>query len=174
MCKGIQQEALCKAIQQPEAFRKATLIDRIGGECQYDFLVLSYCENILEDHQLAWMYEDYDFDSLASLQKNLLDIFFLQDTREKIFNKDSRNRIVMQNYALFEKGMTVHHFDLLREHFVNALHSCWIQDELLDLCQQRFEALRSIFEEEGREIENMFIEQRVDEFCILSADILHC
>jgi truncated hemoglobin YjbI len=159
MCKGIQQET----------FHKENLLDRIGGESQYDYLILSYCENILEDHRLARIYKDYDIDSLASLQKSLLDISFLQDTSGKIFYEDSRNHIVMQNYALFEKGMNVHHFDLLRKHFVDALHNSWIQDELFDLCQHRFEALRSIFEEEGRVIENMLIEQRVVEVCILSA-----
>lgn len=162
---------MCNGTQPEHAVQKQSVIEKLGGENQYEFLIISYCENILEDDRLNGIYEDYDIDSLASLQKNLLDLSFHQagNISPKSVEDETRNRIVMQNYALFEKGLNAHHFDLLREHFVSALHNCWIQDDIFDMCQQRFDRLRSIFEEQGNEVENTLIQRRVVEVCILTA-----
>lgn len=172
MCKVIQQKEL--VLPTPQLQKDENLIQKLGGHSLYQFIILSFCENILEDQGLSEIYEDHDIDSLADLKQNLLDTSFLRvESKQPIFaGEGSRNRIILQNYALFEKGFNVHHFDQLRKHFVSALHESWIQDDaLFDLCQQRFDDLRSIFEDEGRDIENMmYLQRRVVEVCILHAN----
>lgn len=163
MCRGLSNQS------QVLPLHEQNLIEKLGGPNQYEFLILSFCENILEDSALAGIYKDYDIDSLADLQKNLLNSSFIQQ-HGKGFDENARNRIILQNYALFESGLNAHHFDLLQKHFTNALHDCWIQGEVFDLCEQRFNELRSIFEDEGKEIEDLLhMQRRVVEMCILSA-----
>eukprot|EP00980_Cylindrotheca_fusiformis_P029558 scaffold23506_cov93-Cylindrotheca_fusiformis.AAC.4 len=149
-------------------FQEESLVDKLGGDNQYEFLILSYCENILDDSNLAKFYKEYDIDSLASLQKSLLDIAFQH--HDKISTEDIRNRFVLQNYSLIENGfLNVDHFEMLREHFVSALHDCWIEDELFELCQRQFDEIRAIFAQQGKDMEQTFIERRVMELRILSA-----
>jgi truncated hemoglobin YjbI len=158
MCQGIYKEA---------SHNTENLIERVGGAYQYDFLVLTYSENINNDKRLVEFFKDYDVDAFESLQKNLLDIAF-QYTRGRLTEDETRNQIVFQNYALFEKGLNEHHFDMIHLHFIDALHDCWIEDETFDLCEKSFGDLRCFFEDNGRDIKNMFIEQQAVGACILT------
>lgn len=153
MCRGISFSEQ----SVPNSSSKNNLIERIGGEQQYDFLVLTYAENIHEDKRLQQVFQDYDIDELTSLQKDVLDVAFLH-SKGKLSDDETRNRIVLRNFALFEKGLNEKHFDILQQHFVAALHDCWVEDETFDLCEESFEDLRQIFEENGREINNSLIQ----------------
>eukprot|EP00980_Cylindrotheca_fusiformis_P013066 scaffold3273_cov148-Cylindrotheca_fusiformis.AAC.1 len=157
---------MCQTIDSPrQPLHEQNLIEQLGGKSQYEFINLAFCENILEDERLSSIYEDYDMDSLADLQRNFLDISF--QPNHALTDRTARNRIVLQSYALFEKGLRAHHFDRLRKHFLSALRESWVEDDLLDLCEKRFSKLRCIFDNEGKEIEDILQRQNriISEVC---------
>eukprot|EP00980_Cylindrotheca_fusiformis_P012357 scaffold3033_cov91-Cylindrotheca_fusiformis.AAC.3 len=123
------------------------IIERIGGEHQFDYLILTFAQNIKEDNRLMHnIFQQYDIDELARVQKRLLQTAFLH-SKGHLTGDETRNRVVLHNYALFEKGLNETYFDILQNHFVSALHESWIENDAFHLCDASFEALRRIFQE---------------------------
>eukprot|EP00980_Cylindrotheca_fusiformis_P012355 scaffold3033_cov91-Cylindrotheca_fusiformis.AAC.1 len=142
---------MCRAkITYPQAASNKNkadyIIETIGGEHQFDFLMLTFVQKINDDKRLMHIFKHYDIDELTRVQKNLLRTAFLH-SKGNLSGEETRNRVVLQNYALFEKGLNEEYFDILQHHFISALHESWIENDAFNLCDASFEALRRIFQE---------------------------
>lgn len=166
MCKGI-------IINQGTAQRSSgsprdELISQIGGANQYDFLILSFCEKIQDDHKLREVFFGCDQQALVNRMRSLLDeVFSLSKSR--CTDEDLRNEILLKNYSLLEMGVYANHFQSLQKHFEAALHESWIEDELFVQCKGRFEMLRGIIEEDDIDMKGSALAQRVVAVRILAA-----
>lgn len=140
---------MCRAIRQSDHSKKTDILERLGGESQYNFLIMTFCDSILEDSTLQGFFKGFDVEAMAALMKRFLSITF--QSSSNIFDEDVRGKIVLRNYDLFEMGLGSSHFERLQSHFEFALHDSWLDEEVVDECKQRFIDLRKVFEMEGKE-----------------------
>jgi len=145
------------------------LIEKIGGGNQYNFLVTSFCENIQQDAELKDIFLSFDLELLADHMTALLDIVLAQSSDSEPLDESARSKVVMNNFNLFEAGMNAMHFKKLRASFESALHDAWVEEDLIEQCNQRFAKLRSVFEEEGAAMEESVIAKRVVEVRMMVA-----
>mmetsp|Transcript_28075 Transcript_28075/g.68366 ORF Transcript_28075/g.68366 Transcript_28075/m.68366 type:complete len:160 (+) Transcript_28075:57-536(+) len=139
---------MCKAVNLQVSPSNPSLTEQLGGESQMNFLLMNFCQNIQEDTDLSMLFKQMDLDRLSDIMESLLKAGF----ESNILDEHARNSIVMKHYALFELGINTRHFKKVKVHFESALRDCWVEEELLQECTQRFGALQSIFEEEGAEL----------------------
>ena len=57
---------------------KDNLLTKLGGPSQFQFLLISYVENIQDSLELEEFFANFDLKSLVALQKTLLMAAFLQ------------------------------------------------------------------------------------------------
>mmetsp|Transcript_42993 Transcript_42993/g.104090 ORF Transcript_42993/g.104090 Transcript_42993/m.104090 type:complete len:156 (+) Transcript_42993:85-552(+) len=145
------------------------LIEKIGGENQYNFLVTSFCENIQEDAGLKDIFMTFDLELLADRMTALLDIVLAQSSDSESLDESTRNKVVMNNYSLFEAGMNAKHFKKLQANFEAALQDAWVEEDLIEQCNRRFAKLQLVFEEEGAAMEQSVIAGRVVEVRMMVA-----
>ena len=148
---------------------KVDLLDEIGGEAQFDFVIMTFCELIQEDSSLGPLFKGIHVDTLVDLMKNLLDATLDIVSSHSAQNESTRNRIVMKNYAIFELGLNKSHFAKMKVHYESALHDAWVEDEVFSECMHRFEYLESILEEEGKDFEVAVVEAKKVAARILNA-----
>lgn len=117
------------------------IVQRMGGEIGFGFLVLTYCENILDDERLDRFFGNFDLNALTCLQKELLLITFLEPYQE---TEPRRQRVLFRNEMM---GLDTSVFPILEEHFVAALDDCFITGLDYELCKAYFAELRSVFME---------------------------
>ena len=144
-------------------------LERIGGESQYDFLIMTFCDSILEDAALQGFFQNFEMEAMAALMKRFLGITFQSSARLDVTDEDVRGKIVLRNYALFEMGLSQTHFEQLQSHFEFALHDSWLEEEVMNECKGRFNDLRKVFEMERQELEEAAITQRALASQILAA-----
>ncbi|CAJ1939269.1 unnamed protein product [Cylindrotheca closterium] len=127
---------------------KDDLIEKIGGQSQYEFVVIEYCENIQKDHRLEYFFGHLDLQELIQLQKQFLDAVFLDVTEKEATTL--KNQLMIKYYGLWHMGMNERYFEVLEGHFSETLRDCWVEESLLQQCQKRFEELRPLFEQSGQ------------------------
>ena len=148
---------MCRPINTQELLSsKQNLIELLGGKDQIDFLLINFCESIKEDTNLRMLFKHINVDQLTSIMGDLIKAAF----EANLFDVKARNGVVMKNYALFELGIDSNGFKKIKDHFEFALHSCWIEEGLIEDCILRFGALQSIFESEGAELRKTACAQR--------------
>ncbi|CAJ1942344.1 unnamed protein product [Cylindrotheca closterium] len=117
------------------------IVQRMGGEFGFDFLVVTYCENILDDESLDHFYGNFDLNTLTCLQKELLLITFLEPYQE---TEPRKKRVSFRNDMM---GLDRSIFPILEEHFVAALDDCFVTGLDYELCKAYFAELRPVFKE---------------------------
>ncbi|CAJ1949935.1 unnamed protein product [Cylindrotheca closterium] len=152
---------MCRAIRQRDLSTKINFLQDVVGDSQYDFLIMTFCDSIFEDSDLKFFFQGFDVEVMAALMKRLLNITFQSSSRIDIFDEDTRSKIVLRNYALFEMGLNEKQFEKLESHFEFALRDAWLDAELVDECKQRFSDLRKVFQMEGKEFEHAATANRV-------------
>ncbi|CAJ1964893.1 unnamed protein product [Cylindrotheca closterium] len=145
------------------------LIEKIGGENQYNFLVTSFCENIQQDIGLKDIFMSFDLELLADRMTALLDIVLSQTSDSETLDDKDSNKVILANFSLFEAGMNATHFKLLQANFESALHDAWVDEDVIQQCTQRFAKLRTVFEEEGAAMEKSDMAGRVMEVRMMVA-----
>lgn len=154
---------------QEQNLSKDELIELIGGENQYNFLITSFCENIQQDARLKDMFRTMDLELLAERMSALIDIAFAQTSDAEMMDENARNKIIMNNFSLFEAGMNGTHFTKLQADFEAALQDAWVDDDVIEQCTRRFAKLQTIFEEEGAAMQQIAVAERVVEVRMLVA-----
>ena len=160
---------MCRPIRQSDLSSKNSFLERFGGESQYNFLIMTFCDSILEDAALQGYFQGFDVEAMATLMKQFLCITFQSSIRLDVTDEDIRGKIVLRNYALFEMGLSEGHLEKLQSHFEFALHDSWLDEEVIDECKERFSDLRKVFQMEGKELEEAAITQRTLASQILAA-----
>jgi truncated hemoglobin YjbI len=115
---------------------KHDLIAKIGGQVQFDFLIMDYCETIQEDPCLQRFFGTCELNSLITLQTEMLNAAFLDVSEEEA--EGLRTHLALKHYRLFEMGFNERHFDVLEEHFQEAMRDCWIQDDVMEVLKKDY------------------------------------
>ena len=145
------------------------LIEKMGGENQYNFLITSFCENIQQDAGLKDIFLTFDLELLAERMTSLLNIVLAQSSDSYDLDQSAYNKVIISSFSLFEAGMNGSHFKKLQENFEAALHDAWVEEDLIEQCNRRFAKLQRVIEEEGAAMEQSEVAKRLVEVQILAA-----
>ena len=156
---------MCRRPSTTTTNNNTSVVQQLGGDNQFNFLIMTFCENIQEDSSLNDVFNGMDLETLTNLMCSLVHTALERNS----FDEDARNRLVLKNYSLFELGMNSKHFERLQAHLESALRDSWVEDALMEKCIQRFVVLLPIFQEEGLELEKTLIAHRVVATRILAA-----
>ena len=148
---------MCRPDTQP-ALLNESLTEMLGGESQLDFLLMTMCENMQDDEDLSFLFKAMDLESMQAVMKSLMTTAF----ERNIFDDTVRNGLILKSFCLFERGFHMEHFQKLESHLESAMLDAWVEPKVLDDCKNRFSTLRSIFEEEGKDLGQSALAHRVD------------
>ena len=123
---------------------KDNLLELVGGQCQFDFVVIKYCENIQDDHVNVF-FADLDLNQLMAMQKEFLNAALLDQSQED--TAAAMGRLAVQYQTLWQRGLNDQHFDTLKAHFIEALRDCWVQEKLVAIFDAHYETLRPLFQQ---------------------------
>ncbi|CAJ1939279.1 unnamed protein product [Cylindrotheca closterium] len=122
---------------------KDNIVEKIGGQSQFDFVIMTYCESIREDPRLGGFFAHLDLDGLILLQKEWLDAALIENSPEE--TDTIIGRLAVKHKILWEKGMNETHFEQLKTHFIMALRDCWAGEELIQAAGKHFNNLLLLF-----------------------------
>lgn len=122
------------------------LVERMGGESVFEFLVVSYCELLDEDKILHRYFKDVNLQRRTLLQKELVLMVLLQPNAEKDFEA-LRRRVIFKFSPLFALGLNAEHFEIMESHFVAAAYECLSQVDVIQGCLRLFANLMTFFQD---------------------------
>ena len=124
------------------------LIEIVGGDCQFDFLINEFCQNIQEDPIFCSVVKDTTREQLVALMSNMIRAGFSYRSQASLKNNEDFSEIIQRNFALFQVSLTRSQIAKLQVHFEEAMKDSWVAGPVFDHCAQRFRDLRTVLEEE--------------------------
>lgn len=122
------------------------IVKRFGGENNLHYIIMTYCDKILEDKDLEPFFGNFEVESLIHLQKDfLLAAFAGPNSKYQYLHR----QVALHHRHLLENGMNEIQFDILQNHFMNALRENWVEDDIVAVCNSNFAGLRYIFTDAG-------------------------
>ena len=110
---------------------KDNLIEKVGGQSHYDFVILRYCEKIQNNPRLTYFFDEFSLDDLMKLQKQLLDAAFLKLRSDEA--EAMMGRLSLQYHKLWRMGLNERYYEVMKGHFLEALRECWVEEGLIFL-----------------------------------------
>ena len=126
---------------------KDNLIQKIGGDSQYDFVLLRYCESIQNDPRALYFFANLSLPELIELQKKLLDAAFLDLPPAEA--EAMMGRMSLKCHMLWRMGLNERYFEVMKAHFLEALRDCWVEENIVQLCATHYDGLRPMFKQNG-------------------------
>ncbi|CAJ1940224.1 unnamed protein product [Cylindrotheca closterium] len=123
------------------------LIEQLGNENSYRVLVTKYCNHIRDNDDLTPFFGDIDTESLVKLEEEFLKAAF---TTADGGSGRMHRRVSRLHRKLFDLGLDETHFDVLKEHFLDALNDFCLEDDAYEACSKDLDSMRYIFEENAR------------------------
>ncbi|KAL3929167.1 MAG: hypothetical protein SGBAC_012329 [Bacillariaceae sp.] len=141
------------------SYYKDALVEKAGGHRQYDFAVITYCESIRKDPRINFFFAHLDLRGLIRLQKDFLDeALLVLPTRERNI---TMGYLVTKYQLLWQMGVNEEYFNILKEHFLEALRDCWFDEKLVELFDKHYESLRPLFQQKGKLVSSDEIEKQI-------------
>jgi truncated hemoglobin YjbI len=141
------------------------LIQFLGGKETYEVLIVSYCDRIHEDDNLAPFFGNFNTKDLASFEKDFLMAAFA--------DHGSKDRVTLHHHRLFEVGLNEMHFDMLKLHFLQALEDFFLDNDVVESCSTHLDGIRYIFEENGKKVKQSKRQQILDTTVLSETIRLH-
>ena len=139
------------------------LFEQLGGMGEFNYLVLTFCENIEQDETFHEVLNGIETERLSELISTLLDSGLSHRSLDN--DKNIRSRIIQKNKPLVEVGLNADQWKRLQEHFEDALKDSWVRGEVFQQCAERFQIIQDILKEATRNPNRSmgFINLKVDE-----------
>lgn len=126
-------------------------ITKIGGKAQFDFFLISFCEEIKDDERLQPFFGCYGMDSMVNLFRDFCLALVLEPNGTSTSSsRNTQQRIVRRFRCFFKIGLNESHFDMIEKYFLSTLEDCWVQEDVVGLCKINFAELRPIFKQNAR------------------------
>ncbi|CAJ1969652.1 unnamed protein product [Cylindrotheca closterium] len=127
---------------------KDNLIKKIGGQNQYDFAIIKYCESIQNDPRVIFFFDNLSISDLIDLQKRLLDVAFLDLSPSG--SEVMMNTAALQCHMLWRMGLNERYFEVMKGHFIEALRDCWVEESVVQTFERHYERLRPMFQQNDK------------------------
>ncbi|CAJ1970353.1 unnamed protein product [Cylindrotheca closterium] len=129
----------------------AALIEQIGGESQFNFLIRTFSESVLQDNELEVAFKGMnDAEALTDHMANLIKRVFGYKCKSSMTNSTIRGQIILRNYALFDLELRRSHLRKLQLHFEAAMRDSMVEGDVFEHCRDRFHDLCKIFDSRSR------------------------
>mmetsp|Transcript_112616 Transcript_112616/g.168521 ORF Transcript_112616/g.168521 Transcript_112616/m.168521 type:complete len:187 (+) Transcript_112616:86-646(+) len=119
---------------------KSNIMERLGGQSVFDFIVLGMVERLQQDSSLDGFFSNYG-SSLESLQSAVLTAMFTKHADDY----DVDGFILLRFYRILELGFNETHFDTLVKHFIESLQDAWVEDDVFEDAVRIIKSFRPIF-----------------------------
>ena len=120
-----------------------SVLDKLGGAPALRAAVDLFYSKLLEDPELAPLFEGANVSLLKWHQFNFMSIAFTEVPE----GMDIAELIAVKHAHLFEKGLNEKHFDMVAGHFVGALQELGVQPDIIDQAVGVVAPLRPMFVE---------------------------
>ncbi|CAJ1939281.1 unnamed protein product [Cylindrotheca closterium] len=134
------------------------LVEKVGGQSQFEYIVIKYCEGIQDDSSVQTFFADMDLNGLIDLQKEFLNAALLDLNQEEA--QAAMGRLAMKHQHLWS-GLEERHFDVLKAHFIEALRDCWVEEKYVALFDKHYDSLRPLFQQAGGKTNNKDTAERI-------------
>ncbi|CAJ1939067.1 unnamed protein product [Cylindrotheca closterium] len=125
---------------------KDDIVHKLGGEDQFQFLVISFCERIREDRLLRKCYKGLAEKDLLDLQKDMILTSFVDVSPAEY--QTLRSKLILRHHLIFKEGrFPKHQYEALEKNFEDAMREVWVEEEVLELCKGYFGAVESILKD---------------------------
>lgn len=123
---------------------KKDIIERLGGEAQYELTIVDFSERLMGDPLLSDFYVKFSLENLCVLQRNVLDLALaeVEDEEEHI---KACQRVLLDHTPFIMVGFNGSHFDRIKAHLHEALNHFWLGADVIEDIEQNFDSLRSGF-----------------------------
>jgi truncated hemoglobin YjbI len=150
----------------PNDVEDNSLIARLGGASDFDFVIMELCGMIEGDAELKKIFKSLGKKGLVSLQRKVLTLIFGSSEEDDNNGADDDNvkqRILLMHYSLFQNGMNEKHFDTLSVLFQQALESAWVDAALIEEFMTALKKYRKLFEIKQRQSLNLASYEEVEQ-----------
>lgn len=124
---------------------KDDIVKKLGGEDQFQFVVISFCERIRNDGLLKKCYKSLDEKGLIELHRDMILTCFLDVSPSEY--QTLRSKLMLRYHLIFQECMREPHFEALERNFVNAMRDCWVDEPVLEQCKGYFGTMRSVLKD---------------------------
>mmetsp|Transcript_29997 Transcript_29997/g.46106 ORF Transcript_29997/g.46106 Transcript_29997/m.46106 type:complete len:121 (+) Transcript_29997:1-363(+) len=110
------------------------MIERLGGENVFEFIVLGLAERLQQDVSLEPFFSNFGSSSLDSLQRSVLKAMLTKDddsSNDDADDSDVDGFILLRYYSVIEQGFDETHFDVVVRHFKESLQDAWVDDDVV-------------------------------------------
>jgi truncated hemoglobin YjbI len=128
---------------------KADIMQRLGGENMFEFVLLGLVERLRSDPTLENFFSNFDSKSLEVHQRTFLTAVFAVHPEDY----DVESFITLRHYGLINRGFSGKHFDMLVKHLVNAMNDAWVREEVVADVVRILTPFRRIFGDDVAEEE---------------------
>ncbi|KAL3929168.1 MAG: hypothetical protein SGBAC_012330 [Bacillariaceae sp.] len=129
---------------------KDNIVEAIGGQSQFDFAVIKYCENIQDDRSVSIFFADMDLNGLIDMQKEFLNAAFLDLSTQE--SEAAMGRLTVKYQHLWQNGLNESSFSVLKAHFIEALRDCWVEERNVALLDQHYDSLKPLFQQQNDKV----------------------
>lgn len=143
-----------------------SLIARLGGASDFDFVIMELCGMIDGDAELSKIYKSLGRSGLVSLQRKVLTLIYGSDqtTATEDDLQGIKQRILLLHYSLFQNGMNESHFDKLVILLQRSLESAWVDAALIEEFISTLKKYRKLFSIKQRQNLNLAGYEEVEQF----------
>lgn len=125
---------------------KADMLNRLGGENQFYFILLELSDQIKTDKRLKRFYSHYDVKDMAKFLKEWILLTFAKPTDE-MNEEDIENRIRRLYFPFLKMGMHKRHYSKLVKYCVDALRSSWVEELVIIRAVKYLQSFQHLFKE---------------------------
>jgi truncated hemoglobin YjbI len=129
---------------------KINLVDNVGGQAAFNFVLMNYCESIRKDPSIKHVFAQIDLNGLIELQKEILNAAFM-DTSPKETDA-TMGRMAVKYQSLWQMGLNDEHFDAMKAHILLALRHAWVEESLIEVVETQYDQLRPFIQQSGKTV----------------------
>lgn len=127
----------------PRKRYKKNIIHRLGGTCQYEKLIIEFCEQLIIEPKLKDIFGCVHVDGLCQVQRKVLDLALVDMvSRER---ESTCTQVLLYQYRLFSRGFNSTHFQIVKKVLLSALRHTWADQDVINDVLEYFEELRCDF-----------------------------
>lgn len=106
--------------------------------------VIEFAERLIEDPSLTSIYGNFDVDSLAGLLHDTLRVA-LFETAEDGSRAKQEAKLFLHHFRLFQLGLNGNHFQVIKDHFREALLHSWVDEAIVEEAVSYLDSLWPLF-----------------------------
>jgi len=125
---------------------KDNLVHRIGGPMDFEMTIIDLCDRLMNDNILMQHFcRLLGKTTLYQFQTELLDFAFLDQSALENNHIDLRSIKLRLQRNIAACGLTMEHFDIIKNHFIESLRHSWCNSDVIEAAFKHLESITHMF-----------------------------